>query len=362
MATCPVCGTPATADDVFCSNCGQRLPQPPAATAGSGGASGAAPIPPMPGPPPTVAPSAAQGPVIPSYEGSQTQSSQGVVITPQSPPNYQAPPSGAPAYAHTPPPTAASQAAAPPKKKLGGCVIAVIVVAVLALCGVAIVGGIALFPTLFPPDPTPTSVPIVPPTVSSSVDDTTPTGTQVPLDVVNASNVSICWLYISPSTSDEWGEDWLDQIGTISPGATERFYLTSGDVVDMQAEDCDGNILDTQYNVSVPPDGLTYTVTGTSSSGPADNTTPTGAEVPLEVVNNSDVTICYLFISPSSSDQWGGDWLEDIGTIEPGFSATFYLSEGEVVDMQIEDCDRNVLDNQYNVTIPPEGLTYTLSP
>jgi hypothetical protein len=51
-----------------------------------------------------------------------------------------------------------------------------------------------------------------------------------------------------------------------------------------------------------------------------------------------------------------------MGTIEPGFAATFYLTVGETVDMQAEDCNGTILDNQYNVVVPPEGLTYTLGP
>jgi len=85
-------------------------------------------------------------------------------------------------------------------------------------------------------------------------------------------------------------------------------------------------------------------------------------EAPLDVINNLNVAVCYLYISPSTSDDWGDDWLFDIGTIEPGYSATFYLLVGETVDMQAEDCDGYILDTQYDIYVTDEGLTYTLSP
>jgi hypothetical protein len=375
MVTCPACGTPATNDDVFCANCGQRLPQAP-----SPGAAAQERIdtpPPMPGPPPITpgepaAPPATEGgyppprrPVTPSYSAPPSQPSQGHVITPEvQPTSYQ---TSSPPY--EPPPVTPAQAAQPPKKKLSGCVIAIIVVAALVICGIVIVGGIAILPELFPSNP-PTSVPTNPPTpfptnppASTPVtDNTAPVGTSVPLDVVNTSGVSICFLYISPADSEYWGDDWLEEIGTIPAGASATFYLTSGDVVDMQAEDCNGNILDTQYDISVPAEGLTYTISGTPTTSSNNDTGPTGAQAPLAMVNESGETICYLYISPSYSSSWGEDWLDEIGTIPPGATELFYLTAGDVVDMKIEDCSGNVLDEQYDVTILPEGFTYTYGP
>jgi hypothetical protein len=83
-------------------------------------------------------------------------------------------------------------------------------------------------------------------------------------------------------------------------------------------------------------------------------------ETSLVVTNNSNASICNLYISPSESPDWGPDWLSDLGAIDPGFSATFYLTVGETVDMQIEDCDGYVVGREFDVTVPAEGLTYTV--
>ena len=58
MVKCPVCGTPATDNDIFCNGCGRRLPPkgvPVGVQAGTPVAD-QPPLPPMPGPPP-IAPS-----------------------------------------------------------------------------------------------------------------------------------------------------------------------------------------------------------------------------------------------------------------------------------------------------------------
>ena len=257
MRKCPVCGTPATDNDVFCSGCGQRLPAPTAPSADAP-VSASPPLPPMPGPPP-IAPSgspqrsqAAPTPrqqtqvVQPSYQQPATASygqSQ-----PQQPPVIQ-PPYGQATPVYGQPPAAAQ----PPKKKISGCLIAIIVVVVLALCGGVVVAGIAIVPGLLP-SATPTLTPY------SGGNNTGSTSGETSLDVVNNLNVAICYLYISPSTSDDWGEDWLGDTDTIEPGVSATFYLPVGETVDMQAEDCDGAILDTQYDVYVTDEGLTYTL------------------------------------------------------------------------------------------------------
>ena len=256
MVKCPVCGTPATDNDIFCSGCGQRLPPPPDVSPGVPAGAPAAdqpPPPPMPGPPrvapqqsqaattpppqqPRVIQPSYQQPVSPSYGQSQPQ--QPPVIQPA---YSQAPP----AYRQQPP------AAQPPEKKGKGCLIAIIVVVVLALCGALIVGGALLLPEIIDSG-NPTAIPY------SGGNTTGSTGGEAPLDVINNLGVDICYLYISPSTSEDWGDDWLGDTDTIEPGFTATFYVPVGETIDMQAEDCDGHILDTQYDIYVTAEGLTY--------------------------------------------------------------------------------------------------------
>ena len=235
---CPSCQAPITHDDAFCGSCGRRL------TAQDKAAAGQTPAPPpMPGPPP-VAPPSGGGPV---YQQ-------------PAPHTYSAPPQQ-PAPTYNPPPQPViqpsynAQAAPSAKKKTSGCLIAVIVIVALLVCGGVIVGGIVLLPRVLP-TLQPTAVPTQP--ISGIVP--LPSGEQVPLDVVNNLSVAVCYLYISPSSSDSWGEDWLWDIGWIDPGDSATFWITSGETVDMRAEDCSENLLDEQWGVMVPSEGLTYTL------------------------------------------------------------------------------------------------------
>ena len=260
MAKCPVCGTPATDNDIFCSGCGQRLPPPTSAPAGApAGTPGAdqSPLPPMPGPPPAspiqATPPRQQTPVIqPSYQQpvtasyGQSQPQQPSVVQPtygQAPPVY-----GQQPLAAQPP-----GGGAPPKKKSKGCLIAAIVAVALGVCGAVVGGGFVLLPKIIDPG-NPTTTPY------SSGNTTGPNSGEAPLDVINNLGVDICYLYISPSTSEDWGDDWLGASDTIGPGFSATFYVPVGETVDMQAEDCDGYILDTQYDIYVTTEGLTYTL------------------------------------------------------------------------------------------------------
>ncbi len=70
----------------------------------------------------------------------------------------------------------------------------------------------------------------------------------------------------------------------------------------------------------------------------------------LTVVNAGEETICYVFISPVSSDSWGEDWLGDEGVIEPGVEMVFDVEPG-AYDVQALDCDGNVLDEVYDAEL-----------
>ena len=69
------------------------------------------------------------------------------------------------------------------------------------------------------------------------------------LTVINQSSVDICYVYISPSESDSWGEDWLGD-DSIRPGKRRQFRLPEGEY-DVKAEDCDGNVLEEYRGVDL---------------------------------------------------------------------------------------------------------------
>lgn len=69
------------------------------------------------------------------------------------------------------------------------------------------------------------------------------------LVIVNQSSAEVCYVYISPTDSDTWGEDWLGD-DTIPPGRQRQFKLPAGEY-DVKAEDCDGEVIEDHRAVDV---------------------------------------------------------------------------------------------------------------
>jgi len=80
--------------------------------------------------------------------------------------------------------------------------------------------------------------------------------------------------------------------------------------------------------------------------------------VRLMVSNDSDIEICYVFISPTTGDDWGDDWMGEMESLQPGMLRLFYV-EPDVYDLQIVDCDDEVLTEEYEIDLT-EDLTWTL--
>jgi hypothetical protein len=145
------------------------------------------------------------------------------------------------------------RAAEAPKKKRSGCLIGAVVLIVLLAClALGAYGVVTLLPDVLPPEfnfGTPT--PISPGLPSTGVD--------APIVVENFSGVAVCFLFISSSSNDDWGEDWLGSTGMIGDGESLTFWVPADQTVDLRVEDCDGGY-DEQFNVYVPVEGITYTL------------------------------------------------------------------------------------------------------
>jgi len=148
---------------------------------------------------------------------------------------------------------------------------------------------------------------------------------------------------MSPSAEDSWGDDWLGGDETIMPGDTQVFSLDSG-TYDVRVESCDEAAMATAWEVS-----RDTTVTAGAS----------GADVRLMVSNESSVEVCYVYISPTTGDDWGDDWMGEMESLQPGTLRLFYV-EPDTYDLQAEDCDGEVLTEEYEVDLT-EDLTWTLN-
>jgi hypothetical protein len=166
------------------------------------------------------------------------------------------------------------------------------------------------------------------------------------VNVVNESGTTICYLYISPTSSDEWGEDWLGSAGTISSGDSQSFEVAPGDY-DLRVEDCDTSRIAEVFGVSVSSSGYSWAIPF--------------VPVTLRMVNNSSATVCYVFISPSTSEYWGGDWLGHSETIGPGGSRDFAVPPGQNYDVMATDCNQDTLDDQRGIPISESVYTWEIT-
>lgn len=182
------------------------------------------------------------------------------------------------------------------------------------------------------------------------------TGAPSTLVVINQSTETICEVYISLTTARDWGENRLS--GTIPPGAQFPASIDGG-MYDTLLRSCDGDILEDFRNIPVTGMTLfTYSVNGSTfdtTEPPA--TTPSGRNTPFTLINSSSDIICYVYISPVTSRDWGEDQLGDTEVIGRGSSRTWNLPTGEY-DILLLDCNGDELADQRNIDI---GQTSTLT-
>lgn len=82
------------------------------------------------------------------------------------------------------------------------------------------------------------------------------------------------------------------------------------------------------------------------------------APVTLELVNASDVTICYLYVAPTLAGSWGSDRLGD-DTLDPGGSVEFEVPSGRY-DLLGRDCDHEDILSETDVDVTVSTtLTYS---
>lgn len=200
---------------------------------------------------------------------------------------------------------------------------------VLLLATLACGKGTSITPT---PQPSPTLMP------TNTPRPKTPTPTEPPvtgasIEITNESEVDIWHIYISPSGSQGWGEDWLKG-DVIRAGST---YLITGipeGTYDVMATDKEDNQIEVWWNVEIEGE-MTWTITGLAS---------------LTINNTSSETIAYLYIAAPEDENWGDNWLGDVA-IDPGEEYTVGGIPPGTYDIKVTDAENNAIEVVYNVEL-----------
>ncbi len=69
------------------------------------------------------------------------------------------------------------------------------------------------------------------------------------------------------------------------------------------------------------------------------------------IVNDSDFTICYVYFSLSANTEWGYDQLNN-ELVYPGESYVFYDVPHGTYDINLQDCDENLIYEEYELNVP----------
>jgi hypothetical protein len=78
-------------------------------------------------------------------------------------------------------------------------------------------------------------------------------GASVRLVLFNDSSSDICVVLISSTSAEEWGSDWLGAKEYVRPGGARIFYVPP-DFYDLQARDCDDNVVIEELDVDLTQD------------------------------------------------------------------------------------------------------------
>jgi len=165
------------------------------------------------------------------------------------------------------------------------------------------------------------------------------------LELVNNSGGPICYVYFTQSDVRGWGADQLGATEVITAGATRLFPLAAG-TWDMKTEDCDHNVISWNYSVVI-------------NQGDQPVLTVSGSTHQLVIENQSDVDLCAVYVSPTTSNTWGRPQIDDANPVRAGTTRSVAVTAGNW-DLRAEPCDGSAPQERYNENLSGE-MVWTFS-
>ncbi len=181
------------------------------------------------------------------------------------------------------------------------------------------------------------------------------------VNITNGTDSYDFWyVRISPSSSDAWGNDWLGESETISPGHTRAFRVNNG-TYDIEIEDEDG---DTYIFWNVRVKGTVDMYVDLSHLGEQNWSSSSGSSsgrssmAPITIENDlGNYTIWYIYGSPSD-EAWGEDRLGS-ELLHPGETMTFYVPAGDYYDIKCVDEDDDTY-TLWEVWVDEDGFYWSV--
>jgi hypothetical protein len=181
----------------------------------------------------------------------------------------------------------------------------------------------------------------------------------------NTTGGKIEMIFLSPGDSQFWGPDIIGADYFLKNGATIGYYVHYPDKsfkFDIMATDDNGNKFEVRdFQMT---DGSEASVKITSRS--LNSAAPDFALATVHIDNNTGHEVQYLFVSPSDSDAWGVDLLDEETTVADGDTHSFVLAVGkDKVKYNLMAVDDNNDEYQFNMTIDPKAkkeFTWAIEP
>lgn len=163
------------------------------------------------------------------------------------------------------------------------------------------------------------------------------------LTVENRTDAIICQLYVSPTSASTWGNNMLSAGERIQPNAKYKLSPEAG-YYDILMVGCQNEELGDFRNILVERDTL-FIFDGDDSTYVAGENLTT-----LTLENRSNRSICYVYISPVTSDSWGLDQLGAQEIISAGTSRVWELDQA-AYDILLRDCQQNTLKEFRDIAV-----------
>ena len=169
----------------------------------------------------------------------------------------------------------------------------------------------------------------------------------------NGTSNDIEYIFMSPGDSDFWGPEILNSERVLESRDNLGFYIYYPDECndfDILAIDSNGDALYIyEYEIC---DGVEETIA--FSKRDMAEEAPDFDFMELEIYNQIETEIYYMFVSPADSNMYGVDLLDEVTTILPGDTLSLLVPIGD----DIVDYDFMAVD-EYNDTY---SFSYSLDP
>ena len=179
------------------------------------------------------------------------------------------------------------------------------------------------------------------------------------ITIVNNTGYTIWYVYVSATTNDSWGNDFLDDDEILENGASVTVNLPNPintvNRYDIRLEDSDGDTY-SKMNVQVSANSR---IVFTFDDFDEDNNEAANFDgPPITIVNNTGYEIFYVYVSESTSDSWGRDRLGSNETIRNGASVSINLPHpinvAKRYDIRLKDSDGDTY-TKMNVLVSANG-------